>query len=128
MPLLPCAIQDAMSERLVKEGWCKQCSRSDIGVSWHPGSRAWYCVDCWPALKEKKQHEERRESRMPTWHELQRLRDQMYGYRTEDDPRSPGDFVAICPEHGVIAGGLTVVGARRERDNHELSHPVRSPL
>ena len=67
-----------MSERLVKEGWCKQCSRSDIGVSWHPGSRAWYCVDCWPAIKESKQ-QERRESKMPSALELARSRDYMYG-------------------------------------------------
>ena len=64
---------------------------------------------------------------MPTWDELSRLRDQMYSFRVEDDPRSPGDFGVICPEHGVVERGLTVAAARRERDNHELSHAVRAP-
>jgi hypothetical protein len=115
-----------VSDRIVKEGWCKQCSRSDIGVSWHPASRAWYCTDCWPALRENKQ-QEKRESKIPTERELSRLRDTLYGIRIEDDPHEPehsASFVVICPEHGVIGDDLWLTPARQLRDNHELEHPV----
>lgn len=114
----------AHSSRLTKdEGWCKQCSRSDIGVSWHPGSRAWYCVDCWPALKEKGGSTERREASLPTFEELQRLRDSMYGYRIEDDPRPDhlASFVALCPEHGVLGDGLTISDARASLSAHVVA-------
>lgn len=105
-----------------KEGNCTKCNRSEIMVSWHPATRSWFCRDCWPALNEPKQ--ERRESQIPTLRELQRLRDHLYGIRVEDDPHHLSAFVAICPEHGLLDGDLSLVAARRLRDNHELTHPI----
>lgn len=112
-----------MSERVTKLGNCHQCLRSEVKVSWHPASKTFYCEDCWPAIHESRQ-QERRESRMPSAAELARMRDHMYGYRIEDDPRHPAAFVALCPEHGVIGDDLNVAAARRLRDNHGLSHPA----
>ena len=108
----------ARNDRLVKDGWCRQCSRSDVPVSWHPGSRAWYCTDCWPRLTEKSQQEERRESRLPTAAQLAHSCDLLYGFRLEDSPSHPGCFIAICPEHGVLADELTLADARAGLSAH----------
>ena len=107
-----------MSERLVKDGWCKQCSRSDIGVSWHPGSRSWYCTDCWPAIKEQRPAEAKRIANLPSSAELSLLRDRMYGFRIEDDPVHIASFMAICPEHGVLGVDLTLPDARAGLSAH----------
>lgn len=105
---------------VTKDGHCTKCNRGEIAVTWHPATRSWFCADCWPAIHEPKQ--ERREAKTPTFIELQRLRDRMYGFRIEDDPTHEAAFLAICPEHGVLGSDLNVVAARRLRDNHELTH------
>ena len=112
-----------MSERLVKDGWCKQCSRSDIGVSWHPGSRSWYCVDCWPALKERGGVTEKRERSIPTFEELRHQRDSLYGFRVEDDTRKGHEatFVALCPEHGILLAGAPISAARAALSEHVVA-------
>ena len=112
-----------MSERLTKHGSCAQCQRSDLNVSWHPGSRTFYCNDCWPSLHESRS-EEKRTARLETFGQLTQRRDRLYGFRVEDDPHAEhvGSFVAICPEHGVLGDDMTITIARRARDNHVLSH------
>ena len=109
-------------QRMVKDGWCKKCSRSDIPVSWHPGSKSFYCTDCWPVIKEQRPAEEKRIARMPSAAELARTRDTLYGFRVEDDPAHIASFLAICPEHGTIGVDLTLPVARRIRDNHVIEN------
>lgn len=134
-----------MTDRLTKNGWCKQCSRSDIEVSWHPGSRAFYCTDCWPKLPSKEEtvaSEQDSKNRKAAaefyerWNagvernygrdarEAERLRDQLYGIRIEDDPVHEASFLAVCPEHGTLGTDLMLTAARVLRDEHMIQHGI----
>ena len=66
----------------------------------------------------------------PTWREHQRLRDNLYGIRVEDDPHPAhaGGFAVCCPEHGWIGDDLTIAVARSTRDAHELVHNPQGEL
>lgn len=61
---------------------------------------------------------------VPSYEARQRLRDQIYGFRIEDDPHPEhgGSFIAICPEHGILGDDLTVMQARTLRDEHQDTH------
>lgn len=115
-----------MSDRIVKDGWCKQCSRSDIGVSWHPGSRSWYCTDCWPAIHEKR--EERRQANLSTEVDSEREKDRLYGPRVADDPQNIAAFLMVCPEHGVCGSNLTILEARRMVGSHMELHDAQCSI
>lgn len=63
-------------------------------------------------------------SAVPTTAELSRLRSKLYGLRVADDPQHPAAFVAICPQHKVIARDLTMAQARKAICDHgEAMHP-----
>ena len=61
---------------------------------------------------------------VPTYSGQQRLRDQLYGIRVEDDPhpQHAGGFGVVCPEHGSIGDDLTIVQARELCATHQEQH------
>lgn len=64
-------------------------------------------------------------SGVPTIPELSRLRAKLYGLRIADDPQHPAAFVAICPQHKVLARDLTMAQARQAICDHgEAMHPL----
>jgi len=125
-----------MSQRSSKIGSCAQCDRRDVDVSFDAASRKYLCRVCWPLPVRKASNsdwEERYDGRMPKESEILELRNDLYGIRVEDDRQHPGDFVVVCPEHGLVAGELTSYDARSLCAEHKDGHvplaelPVLSP-
>lgn len=51
-------------------------------------------------------------------HELERVRDGLYGCRVEDSPREDASFMVRCPCVGIMGDGLTISQARQLVEAH----------
>lgn len=108
--------------RLTKPGQCDGCYAVDVPVSWHIGSKRWYCDGCWPRKPDVVPAKPRSswDDGLDTYEELLARRDGLYGIRVEDSEGM--GFRVRCPEHGWLADGLGIGQARKLRDQHFDQH------